>query len=72
VAMLRLLALCERQSPETGGVGPHGEHPPLTHEGRRGYIVAVVPWSDQSVATNTVHADRVLHATQLEELTHAF
>jgi hypothetical protein len=70
--MLRLLALCERQPPETGGVGHHGEHPPLTHEGERGYTVAVVPWSDQAVATNTVQADRVLHASQLEELTHAF
>ena len=72
LAMLRLLALCERQPPETGGVGHHGEHPPLTHEGERGYTVAVVPWSDQAAPTNTVQADRVLHATQLEELTHAF
>lgn len=72
LAMLRLLALCERQAPETSGVGHYGEHPPLIHEGERGYTVAVIPWSDQAVATNTVYADRVLHATQLEELTHAF
>lgn len=72
LAMLRLLALCERQPPETSGVGHYGEHPPLTHEGERGYTVAVVPWSDQTAPTNTVQADRVLHATQLEELTHAF
>ncbi len=72
LAMLRLLALCERQPPETSGVGHHGEDPPLTHEGERGYTVAVVPWSDQTAPTNTVQADRVLHATQLEELTHAF
>ncbi len=49
-----------------------GEHPPLTHEGERGYTVAVVPWSDKTALTNTVQADRVLHATQLEELTHAY
>jgi hypothetical protein len=67
--MLRLLALCERQPPETSGVG---HRPLLTHEGERGYTVAVVPWSDQAAPTNTVQADRVLHATQLEELTHAF
>ncbi|HKQ35279.1 MAG TPA: DUF58 domain-containing protein [Nitrospiraceae bacterium] len=72
LAMLRLLALCERQSPETGGVGHHGEHSPPTHEGERGYTVAVVPWSDQTILTSAAHADRVLHATQLEELTHAF
>jgi uncharacterized protein (DUF58 family) len=72
LAMLRLLALCERQPPETNGVGHHGEHPPLTHEGERGYTVAVVPWSDQTAPANTMQADRVLHATQLEELTHAF
>ena len=70
LAMLRLLALCKRQPPETSGVGP--ARPPLTHEGERGYTVAVVPWSDQTVPTNMVQADRVLHATQLEELTHAF
>jgi hypothetical protein len=70
--MLRLLALCERQAPETGGVGHHSESPPLTHEGERGYTVAVIPWSDQAVPVSAMQADRVLHATQLEELTHAF
>jgi uncharacterized protein (DUF58 family) len=72
LAMLRLLALCERQLPEIGGIGHHGEHPPLTHQGEGGYTVAVVPWSDQAAPTNLVQADRVLHAMQLEELTHAF
>ena len=71
-AMLRLLALCERQAPETGGVGHLSESSPLTHEGERGYTVAVIPWSDQAAPTNAMQADRVLHATQLEELTHAF
>jgi uncharacterized protein (DUF58 family) len=72
LAMLRLLALCKRQPPETSGVRHHGEHPPLTHEGERGYTVAVVPWSDQAEPITARQADRVLHATQLEELTHAF
>ena len=71
-AMLRLLALCERQPPETGGIAHHGEPLPLTHEGERGYTVAVIPWLDQATSTSTVQADRVLHSTQLEELTHAF
>lgn len=72
LAMLRLLALCERQTPETSGVANHGE--PFSHadNGERGYTVAVVPWSDQAVSANMMQADRVLHATQLEELTHAF
>ncbi|HSL05830.1 MAG TPA: DUF58 domain-containing protein [Nitrospiraceae bacterium] len=72
LVMLRLLALCERQSPEAGGIARHGERIPLTHEGERGYTVAIVPWLDQAASTNTVQADRVLHAAQLEELTHAF
>ena len=71
LTMLRLLALCERQPPETSGVAYPGEHPPLTHEGERSYTVAIVPW-DQAAPLNTVQADRVLHAAQLEELTHAF
>jgi uncharacterized protein (DUF58 family) len=70
-AMLRLLALCERQPPETG-VSHHDERSLHTHDGERGYTVAVVPWSDKTGAGNTVPADRVLHATQLEEFTHAF
>jgi uncharacterized protein (DUF58 family) len=72
LAMLRLLALCKRQPPDFHELGHQGEHPPLTHEGERGYTVAVVPWSDETALTNTVQADRVLHATQLEELTHAY
>ncbi|MBU6479069.1 MAG: DUF58 domain-containing protein [Nitrospirae bacterium] len=72
LAMLRLLALCKRQPPETSGVRHQSEPPPLTHVGERGYTVAVIPWSDQAAPTHAVQADRVLHATQLEELTHAF
>jgi hypothetical protein len=69
--MLRLLALCERQPPGADDAH-HGEHLPLIHDNERGYTVAVVPWSDQAASASTVQADRVLHATQLEELTHAF
>lgn len=70
--MLRLLALCERESPETGRITRHGEYLPLTREGERGYTVAILPWSDTAASVNIVQADRVLHAAQLEELTHAF
>ena len=72
MAMLRLLALCERQSPETDKMGHHAELSLLAREGERGYTLAVIPWSDQATPANTVQADRVLHAIQLEELTHAF
>jgi uncharacterized protein (DUF58 family) len=71
IAMLRLLALCERQPPGADDAH-HGERLPLIHDNERGYTVAVVPWSDQAASASTVQADRVLHATQLEELTHAF
>lgn len=71
-AMLHLLALCERQPPGTDDAH-HGEDLPLIHNNNeRGYTVAVVPWSDQAASAGTVQADRVLHAAQLEELTHAF
>jgi uncharacterized protein (DUF58 family) len=70
-AMLRLLALCERQVPGTGSV-QYGESLPLMHNDERGYTVAVVPWSDQEASASPVPADRILHAAQLEELTHAF
>jgi uncharacterized protein (DUF58 family) len=72
MAMLRVLALCKRQSPESDHIDQQGEYPPLTCEGEGAYTLAIVPWSDQATLTNPVHADRVLHATQLEELTHAF
>ncbi|HEY6262671.1 MAG TPA: DUF58 domain-containing protein [Nitrospiraceae bacterium] len=69
LAMLRLLALCQRQSPETGN---QGEPSPFSQIGEGSYTVAVVPWSNQAAYTPMMQADRVLHATQLEELTHAF
>jgi len=69
LAMLRLLALCERQPPETGD---HDDPPLFTYDGEGSYTLAVVPWSNQAAPTKTMQADRVLHAAQLEELTHAF
>jgi uncharacterized protein (DUF58 family) len=69
LGMLRLLALCERQPPETGD---HDEPSLFTYDGEGSYTLAVVPWSNQAAPTNTMQADRVLHAAQLEELTHAF
>jgi uncharacterized protein (DUF58 family) len=72
LAMLRLLALCERQIPEADGVDYYDQRAPQAYEGERGYTVAVIPWSGQASPTNTGQADRVLHATQLEELTNAF
>lgn len=71
-AMLRLLALCDRQAPEISGDSHHGMRLPLSDELEQGYRVAVVPWSDQVVPAHAMSADRVLCDTQLEELTHAF
>ena len=71
-AMLRLLALCERHPPETSEANQSSESLSLPHEADRGYTVAVVPWSEQAGSASTVQANRVLHAAQLEELTHAF
>jgi hypothetical protein len=70
--ILRLLALCKRQPPESGHISRSGSPPPLSHETDRGYRLAIVPWSDQATVTDVVQADRVLYAQQLEELTHAF
>ncbi|HXC66433.1 MAG TPA: DUF58 domain-containing protein, partial [Nitrospiraceae bacterium] len=72
MAILRLLALCKRQPPESDHTSQPGPYPPLSHEGERGYMLAIVPWSDQATVATMVQADRVLYAAQLEELTHAF
>jgi len=72
LAMLRLLALCERQRPEAGEVSQNTELPQLPHEGERGYTVGVIPWADPAATLYMEQADRILHAKQLEELTHAF
>ena len=56
LAMLRMLALCERRVPDTGGA-QDGESLPLMHNKKRGYTVAVVPWSDQEASASPVQAD---------------
>lgn len=72
LAMLRLLALCKRRAPRAGMMGEESGRYAPTQDDHQGYTVAVVPWSDEMAATDAIRADRVLHATQLEELTHAF
>jgi uncharacterized protein (DUF58 family) len=66
--MLRLLALCERRSPKSGRDafadsldGQDAEH---------GYTVLVMPWADRESALP--FADRILHTSQIEALTHGF
>jgi len=72
MAMLRLLALCKRLPPESCHIGKRGEQAAPVHEGEGGYRLAIVPWSDEAAVSYRGQADRVLDATQLEELTHAF
>lgn len=68
-AMLRLLALCQRRKPASDGE----EAFPLSgNDPGQGYTLAIVPWSDPAILEQVMHADRVLQADQLEELTHAF
>jgi len=71
LAMLRLLALCERRAPDTAG--PTVSNPVLTlgHDAERGYTVLVLPWSDPE-APAPMSADRVLSAAHIEGLTHGF
>jgi uncharacterized protein (DUF58 family) len=71
LAMLRLLALCERRIPDS--TGPASPNPVLTlgHDADRGYTVVVLPWSDPETPA-AVSADRVLHAAHIEGLTHGF
>lgn len=70
--MLRLLALCERRKPEQVAALVPDTAPASPHQAERGYTIAVLPWSDQAASISTVIADRVLHAAQIEEVTHAF
>jgi uncharacterized protein (DUF58 family) len=72
LAALRLLALCERQRPGIGVDGSERQYSGVNSNDDGSYTVAVIPWSDQSALATMVQADRVLDATQLEELTHAF
>jgi uncharacterized protein (DUF58 family) len=68
LAMLRLLALCERRWPRRGRHAfadslyvPDAEH---------GYTVVVMPWTDPEGVLPI--ADRILHSSHLEALTHGF
>ena len=69
LAMLRLLALCQRRAPKTTEIDPTTE---LSHDSERGYTVAVMPWSTPDRPSTQIAADRVLHAAQIEDLSHAF
>ena len=71
LTMLRLLALCERRSPEFGREEPTNPMTTLGQDAERGYTVMVVPWSD-SHDPMPMAADRILNATQIEALTNGF
>ena len=72
LTMLRLLALCERQSPGRPEANMAASASALSRDTEHGYTLAILPWSDRDVTAMTVSADRVLHAAQIEEVTHAF
>jgi uncharacterized protein (DUF58 family) len=72
LVMLRLLALCERQNPGGLEANTAASASALSRDNERGYTLAVLPWSDQDAAAFTATADRVLHAAQIDEVTHAF
>lgn len=72
LAMLRLLALCERRSPGQSAKPLANPLATLCHDGERGYTVAVMPWSDPDHHAGMAAVDRILHAPQIESLTHAF
>ena len=69
LAMLRLLALCRRRAPEATEADPTIA---LPYDAERGYTVAVIPWSDADSPLAPIAADRILHAAQIEDLSHAF
>jgi uncharacterized protein (DUF58 family) len=71
LAMLRLLALCERRAPDRYGAALSDPILALGHDAEYGYTVVVVPWSDPEHPPR-IGADRVLHGPQIEELTNAF
>ena len=71
VAMLRMLALCERrfpQSSEKPSIDPLWD---LGCDAERGYTVGVMPWSDPPLFP-PMAVDRMLHASHIEALTHDF
>jgi len=71
VAMLRMLALCERrfpQSSEKPSIDPLWD---LGCDAEHGYTVGVMPWSDPTLFP-PMAVDRMLHAPHIEALTHDF
>ena len=70
-AMLRLLALCERRSPESGDGQLPDALPMVGHDADPGYTVVVMPWS-QGAPHLSVAANRILLASHIEALTHGF
>ena len=72
LAMLRLLALCERHSPGQSDSLLLDPIAALSHDSERGYTVAVMPWSDPDHPPAMAAPDRIVHAPQIEELTDAF
>ena len=71
LTMLRLLALCERRSPECIRREPIDPMTTLGHDAERGYTVMVVPWSGFNDPM-PMTADRILNAPQIEALTNGF
>jgi uncharacterized protein (DUF58 family) len=69
LAMLRLLALCERRSPDAGHKAFADPLSGLAHDAERGYTVAVIPWTDPDTPL-PLAADRILLASHIEALTH--
>jgi uncharacterized protein (DUF58 family) len=72
LVMLRLLALCERRSPGESNKLFADRMSALYFDGERGYTVAVLPWTDANQQSAMAAFDRILHAPQIEGLTHAF
>ena len=71
LTMLRLLALCERRSPQfrqNDGLNPLIT---LGRDAERGYTVMVMPWFE-STDPIPMTADRILTRPQIEALTHGF
>lgn len=70
-AMMRLLALCKRRRPDERDGSSSIAHSRQNHWTELGYVVAIVPWSSHGDSIPAVHAHRILHASLIEELTHA-
>jgi uncharacterized protein (DUF58 family) len=71
LAMLRLLALCERRAPDSLGAALSDPILAVGHDAECGYTVVVVPWFDPEHPPR-ISADRVVHGPQIEELVNAF